>query len=171
VLAKHNVGFEIRGDRLALRGEERPLIEVGPPHPDIGEQAGELIRDSLSRAEELLQQRRGREAVQESLWLMETASTAFKGMETEKGTVEGRYFNEIVKELRGTQDDTLDHVLRWVATLHSYLSSPTGGGVRHGLDLSEGAAITENAARLVCNLIRSYVGFLLVEHERMTRRE
>jgi hypothetical protein len=55
-------------------------------------------------------------------------------------------------------------------SVHGYLSSPTGGGVRHGLDLQEGVQVSENEARLFCNLIRSYVGFLLVEHERMARQ-
>ena len=41
--------------------------------------------------------------------------------------------------------------------------------MRHGLDLREGVPITDNEARLFCNLIRSYVGFLLTEHERMVK--
>lgn len=41
--------------------------------------------------------------------------------------------------------------------------------VRHGRDRQEGVQITPNEARLFCNLIRSYVSFLLCEHERMAR--
>jgi len=47
-------------------------------------------------------------------------------------------------------------------------SSPTGGGVRHGADLKAGLVMQENEARLYCNLIRSYITFLLAEHERLT---
>jgi hypothetical protein len=170
-LVKYDVGFEIRGDRLLLRGEAPPLIAVDAAPPTLAEKSAELIQQSLNRAEELLRQGKGREAVHQSLWLLETVSTAFKGLETENGTVEGRYFNRIVKELRAAErGGTLDRVLEWAVALHGYLSSPTGGGVRHGVDLSEGARMTENAARLFCNLIRSYVGFLLAEHERMSRK-
>jgi hypothetical protein len=171
VLMKHNIGYEIRGDALVLRGALPELVAVAIASPTLAEQSLALIRESLNRADDLVQQGKGREAVQESLWLLETVSTAFRGVETEKGTIAGRYFNKIVKELRGTQKSgTLDRVLEWVTTLHGYLSSPTGGGVRHGLDLSEGVAITDNAARLFCNLIRSYIAFLLVEREQLPKR-
>jgi hypothetical protein len=64
----------------------------------------------------------------------------------------------------------LRRVLDWIGGLHGYLSSPTGGGVRHGLDLDAGVPISDNEARLFCNLIRSYLSFLLVEHQRLVRR-
>ena len=53
--------------------------------------------------------------------------------------------------------------------LHGYLSSPTGGGVRHGVDLNEGLELGIVEARLYCNLIRSYLTFLIAEHERLQR--
>lgn len=62
---------------------------------------------------------------------------------------------------------TLERVIEWVTGLHGFLSSPTGGGVRHGMDLSEGVLIGPSEARLFCNLIRSYIGYLLTEHERL----
>lgn len=168
LLAKHNIGFEIRGDRLVLRGTEPELVEVHAAAPTLAEQSAQLIRESLQRASETLQQGRGREAVQESLWLLETVATAFRGLDTQAGSIEGQYFNQIVRELReANRGGTFDRVLQWAMGVHGYLSSPTGGGVRHGLDLNEGVQITENEARLFCNLIRSYVSFLLVEHERM----
>ena len=170
VLARHNIGFEIQGDQLILRGTEPPLVEVAAVAPTLAEQAAQMIRESLQRASEMLEQGRGREAVQESLWLLETVTTAFRGLDTQVGSIEGRYFNQIVRELRGANRGTsLDLVLQWVMGLHGYLSSPTGGGVRHGLDLQEGVRITTNEARLFCNLTRSYVGYLLSEYERMAR--
>lgn len=171
VLAKHNIGFEIRGDRLILRGTQPQLVEVGTAATrTLAEQSVQLIQESLQRASELLQQGRGREAVQESLWLLETVTTAFRGLDTQTGSIEGQYFNQIVRELRaGNRGAALDRVLNWAMAVHGYLSSPTGGGVRHGLDLQDGVQVSENEARLFCNLIRSYVGFLLVEYERMVR--
>ncbi len=64
---------------------------------------------------------------------------------------------------------TLAQALRWAEQLHSHLSNPAGGGVRHGLDLKDGVQIDPNAARLFCNLIKSYIGYLLVEHERLAQ--
>jgi hypothetical protein len=102
--------------------------------------------------------------------LLETVTTAFRGVETATGTVEGKYFNQIVRELREVDSSaTLKRVLDWISGLHGFLSSPTGGGVRHGLDLDAGVQIGENEARLFCNLIRSYLSFLLIEHQRLAR--
>ncbi len=171
VLTKHNIGYEIRGDRLVLRGQEAPLVKVAAPPPTLAEQAVEVLQTSLNRAEELLQQGKWREAVQESLWLLETIATAFRGLQTDTGTIAGKYFNQIAKDLRAAnRGGTLDRVLEWATAVHGYLSSPTGGGVRHGLDLNEGVPIGDSEARLFCNLIRSYLSFLIVEHERLARR-
>jgi hypothetical protein len=172
LLVKHNVGYEIRPPRLEAReGAAAPIVAVAEAPPTLAERVVELLQVSLNRSEELLSQRRGREAVQETLWLLETVATAFRGLDTGVDKVEGRYFNQIVKELRrGKPGTTLDRVLDWLTALHGYLSSPSGGGVRHGLDLDEGVQISENEARLFCNLIRSYLSFLLIEHEQLARR-
>lgn len=109
-----------------------------------------------------------REAVQESLWVLETLATAFRGIEAGGEAVRGKYFNEIARDLkRVAKGSPLERVIDWVTTLHGFLSSPTGGGVRHGMDLSEGVSIGPSEARLFCNLIRSYIGYLLTEHERL----
>jgi hypothetical protein len=170
LLVKHNMGYEINEPRLVPREASAPLVPVEPRPITVAEQAADVLQTSLRRSEQLLAEGRGREAVQESLWLLESAATAFRGMETETGTVEGKYFNQIVKELRRSHPGTtLDRALEWLTALHGYLSSPTGGGVRHGLDVNNGVAITENEARLFCNLVRSYLSFLLVESERGRR--
>jgi hypothetical protein len=170
ILGKHGIGYVIKPPRLEPREEAAPVVSVAPPPPSLAERAVEILQKSLARSEQLLVQHRGREAVQESLWLLETVATAFRGIETATGTVEGKYFNAIVRELRDADPrGTLKRVLDWINGLHGYLSSPTGGGVRHGLDLNEGAEIGDNEARLFCNLIRSYLSFLLVEHQRLVR--
>src|SRR5271169_206431 len=69
---------------------------------------------------------RHRQAVQEILWLLETVSTAFQGLDTGVATAQGKYFNKIAEDLRKHhKGTTLDQVLTWVTTLHGYLSSPT----------------------------------------------
>lgn len=169
ICKKHGVGYEIRPPVLRLREEASPLIPVTEHPPTFSVQVLELYQASLKRSEELLYEGRGREAVQELLWLLETVATAFRSLETQGGKIEGKYFNAIVRELKKFYPgNTLGRVSEWVQSLHGYLSSPTGGGVRHGLDLREGIAINLSEARLFCNLIRSYLEFLLAAHKRLT---
>lgn len=101
---------------------------------------------------------------------MESVVTAFKGLSTGSATIEEKYFNKIAQELRTKKKGhTIEQVLAWLTTLHGYLSSPTGGGVRHGVDLKSGITVNPDEGRLYCNLIRSYVTFLMTEHDRMSR--
>lgn len=53
--------------------------------------------------------------------------------------------------------------------MHGYLSSPKGGGVRHGIDLNEGVQLDLHEARLFCNLTRSYISFLLAEYKAISK--
>jgi hypothetical protein len=166
VLRRHEVGLEIRPPDLIRvgKGSTRAVAQPAPP-PSLADQAGRVIQESLQRAEDLLTQGRPREAVQEMLWILESLVTAFRGAALPSGTVEGRYFNEIAKELReGARGTSLDRVVAWCVQLHGYLSSPTGGGVRHGMDLAVASPMTQEEGRLYVNLILSYVTFLMSEH-------
>lgn len=168
VLRKHNVGFEVRHPELIALESGTPAVPVPEAPPSLAQTAIEVYQTSLARGEQLLAEGRPREAVQELLWLLETVSTAFRGIETQLGTVAGKYFNQIARDLRAKHaGTTLDRVLEWVTALHGYLSSPSGGGVRHGLDLDSGVQVTPIEGRMYCNLIRSYIGYLLGEHERL----
>jgi hypothetical protein len=171
MLHKHNIGYEIRDHDLALREHAAPVIAVVEPPPTLAEMAVEVFQASLARSDELLSQGRSREAVQEVLWLLETTTTAFRGVETESGSIQGKYFNQIVRELRAKGGSaTLERALEWITSMHGYLSSPSGGGVRHGLDLKDGVEISRNEAQLFTNLIRSYLFYLTFEHERLSKR-
>lgn len=166
VLAKHNIGYEIRPPDLIARDLTTAAIPVMVEAPTMAEQARGTIEASLARSEELLLEGRGREAVQEILWLLETVSTALRGVDTESGKIVGKYFNVIIRDLRAKRPGTtLDQILSWVTAMHGFLSSPTGGGVRHGVDLSSNVAIDPQQARLFCNLTRSYIQFFLAEHQ------
>ena len=82
----------------------------------------------------------------------------------------GQYFNNIADELRRHhKGQTVEQAINWMKALHGYLSSPTGGGVRHGATLKADVTMLPHEARLFCNLIRSYLSFLLDEHERLSR--
>ncbi len=170
VLAKHKSGYEIRPPDLVGTDNLVTAIAVEEKPASLDEQAMEIIQQSLSQSEKFLSEGHGRQAVQEVLWLLETVSTAFQGLETDSGTIQGKYFNKIVEDLRRRkQGTTLDQILDWVTKLHGYLSSPTGGGIRHGAHLKAGIATSPGEARLFCNLIRSYISFLLAEHERLSK--
>jgi hypothetical protein len=160
VLSEHKVDFEIRPPNLIFRAGQLETVPIVEKLLSVDDRVNERIQGSLSESEKLLSEGRARLAVQEILWLLETVSTAFQGLGTGTGTVQGKYFNKIIGDLRkNNQGTTLDQVLNWMTTLHGYLSSPTGGGIRHGTHLKTGVETQPHEARLFCNLIRSYIGF------------
>ena len=168
VLAEQDAGFEIRPPDLVVT-RRYTSIAVPQHTPSLAEQAKALIAESLATADRLLDEHQGRRAVQEVLWLLETITTAFRSAGADEATIQGKYFNHIVREMgtrsRGTAQE---QILKWMTTLHGFLSSPTGGGVRHGQDLREGVAVELHEARLYCNLARSYIGYLIETHERLS---
>ena len=169
VLAQHNAGYEVQPPNLLARNPNAP-ISIPKHVRSLDEEVQEIIQQSLRQSDEYMNLGKGRQAVQEILWLLETVSTIYEGVAIGDGTVQGKYFNKIAEDLRRHQrGTTFEQVMNWATTLHGYLSSPTGGGVRHGANLKAGVAMQQNEARLFCNLIRSYITFLLAEHERLTR--
>lgn len=169
ILREHNIRLEIRPPRLVHVGEVVRVPAPEPP-PTLSEEASAIVNGAIQRAEQLLVEGRPREAVQEMLWILESIATTFRGITLPTGTIQGRYFNEIARELRtASRGTTLERVTEWATQLHGYLSSPTGGGVRHGLDLNSGVAVSQEGGRLFCNLIISYVTYLMAEHGRIHR--
>ena len=160
-------GYAIDPPRLIIGAVVSPVAV--PKHvPSLDVQANELIQRSLAQADELLKSGRWRQAVQESLWLLETVSTAFEGSSHGDGTVQGTYFNQIIGDLKKFhRGRLLGQVAKWMETLHGYLSAPGGGGVRHGTVLNDAYELSEGEARLICDLTRSYVSYLLHEHQRL----
>jgi hypothetical protein len=171
ILRDNNVPLEIAPPRLVRIEADARVPRPNPP-PTLAEGASAIIRESLQRAEDLLSQNHPREAVQEMLWILESITTTFRGVTLSTGTIQGRYFNNIARELRtANRGTTLDRVVEWCTQLHGYLSSPTGGGIRHGMDLRNGTAISPEEGRLFCNLILSYVTYLMAEYTRLYPRE
>jgi hypothetical protein len=171
ILNEKGVPFEIRPPNLIKVAQRRQAV-VAPaiPPPSLAENAAAVFEESSRRCETLLAEGRPREAVQEMLWMLESLATVFRGTTVGATEVRGRYFNEIARELRaGSPGTTFERVMEWCVQLHGFLSSPTGGGVRHGLDLRSGTPISQAEGRLFCNLVLSYVGFILSEHERLNR--
>lgn len=163
ILYEHEVPFEVRYPVLMVRHPQTPIV-VQAPEKSVGERAYALIHSSLNQADRLLLEQRPRQAVQEILWLLETVSTAFNGQESGAGTVEGKYFNDIIRTMRNHNPrSALAEALGWMTKMHGYLSSPGGGGVRHGTQLAADVSPTLREAHLYCNLTRSYINYLLAE--------
>lgn len=175
ILTERKAGYEIRPPHLIMTNSLEVIPALGE-HPaaehaaSLDQQAFEQISEALAKSEKLLAQGHDRPAVQEILWLLETVTTVFRGMEIKSGTIQGKYFNKIVGELRQHyRGSSVEQVLKWIDALHGFLSSPTGGGIRHGSDLKEGIALRPGEARLYCNLIRNYISFLLGEYQRIRK--
>jgi len=169
VLSSHNSGYQIQPPNL-ISTNLPEIIQAPEEVVSLDQEAQEIIQQSLKQSEQFLAEGHDRPAVQEILWLLETVSTAFQGLDTGEGSIQGKYFNKIADDLRRQyKGRTLDLVLDWVQRLHGYLSSPTGGGVRHGANLKTGIALQPNEARLFCNLIRSYISYLIAEHGRLSQ--
>lgn len=163
ILYEHELPYELRPPALLARHPQTP-IAVQAPERSVGEQAYALIHASLDQADRLLLEQRPRQAVQEILWLLETVATAFRGQESGTGTIEGKYFNEIVRNLRNhNRGSALAEALGWMSKMHGFLSSPGGGGVRHGTQLAADVSPSIREAHLYCNLTRSYINYLLAE--------
>jgi hypothetical protein len=169
VLARNGAGYQINGQELQATSSQ---LSIAPPErlPSLDEQALEIIQKSLKQSEEYLTAGQIRPAVQEILWLLETVSTLFQDLEVGENTVQAKYFNKIAQELRRhKKGTTLEQALDWATTLHGYLSSPSGGGVRHGANLKTGLTMQPHEARLFCNLIRSYINYLLSEYDQLRK--
>jgi hypothetical protein len=170
LLAAHRIGYRLNPPALDILGEAPALVEVVIPAATMGERAREVIRASLNTAAEHLERGNDRAAVMESLWLLDSITTLFSGIALPDGQVNGIYFNTIVSDLRRLQaGGALQQVVRWMETMYGYLSAPRGGQIRHGMNLSDEIQLNRNEARLYCNLIRSYIEYLLGEHDRLTR--
>ena len=169
VLAEHGVAYRIDPPEIVFVGDTGP-VPVPERFESLDEQAQRIIHEAFATAERLLGEGQPRQAVQEVLWLMETVSTAFRGVMVGDEEVVGKYFNKIAETLkRGSKGTMLEQALSWMTTMHGYLSSPTGGGVRHGMDLRDGVGVGPGEGRLLVNLVRSYVSYLVAEHARLTR--
>ena len=168
MLSDQNAGYQINPPNLVTTLEHFP-ISIPDQTPSLDAQATAIIDEAMQASDRAFAINNGRQAVQELLWLLETISTAFRGLEVPEGSIQGHYFNKIIGELRQSGQPHQNRILQWMMSLYGYLSSPTGGGVRHGVDLKDGLALDINEARLYCNLIRSYLTFLISEHERLTR--
>ena len=101
ILAKYETGYQVDPPQLHYHSGDLGPVEFAPDNLSLDEQAQEVIQKSLNQAERLLAQGNGRQAVQEVLWLLETVSTAFQGLQIDTGTIQGRFReNTLTKSLK-----------------------------------------------------------------------
>lgn len=167
ILSNARVGFQVAPPDLFAVGES-VSIPVPDDTPSLDRRAKDKIDEALVAVDHALREGKGRQAVLGLVWLLETISTAFRSPELAEQSIQGRYFSKIILELRDRGHDHQKQIFGWMRTLHGFLSSPTGGGIRHGVDLTHGTESGINEARLYCNLIRSYLTYLIAEHERIS---
>lgn len=169
VLAKHETHFRIEPPNLIHTAGMGPMSAPEIP-PTLEEEVQTLIKDSFDESKKLLAEGRYRLAVQELLWLLESVTTVFQGTGEGENTIKGKYFNDLVKDLRNkNRGKSLDMALKWLTELHGYLSAPSGGGIRHGMHLKEGVATTPEEARYYCDFIVNSISFLLAEYKKATK--
>jgi len=114
ILCEHEVPYEASQPAVLAR-HPQPHILVRTQQKSLSQRAHELIHAALDQADRLLVEQRPRQAVQEILWIFETVSRAFQGQESGSGTLEGKYFNEIIRDLRKRNcGSTLAETLRWM---------------------------------------------------------
>jgi hypothetical protein len=113
ILREHNVPFKFDPPKLVRVGTSAFVAPPQPP-PTLSDEASETVLASFHRAEALLNERRPREAVQEMLWILESIASVFRGVNLPMGPVQGRYFNEIAKELRASaRGTTFERAVDW----------------------------------------------------------
>lgn len=167
ILEETQSGYYIKSGTLFSSNTKKQL-----PDPEkkfnLNEEAHIIVQESLEVADSLLRDGRNRQAVQEILWLLETVSTGFTGVENDRIKIKGKYFSQIIKDIRNQNTNVQTQmILKSISELYGFLSSPKGGGIRHGSDISNPIYIDDNQARLYCNLIRSYIWYLLEEHKKI----
>lgn len=87
IAQRHAIGYIVEPPELCLRNS----VHVVPvPATALFDTVHEQFTESIERSEHLLREGRGREAIQNSLWLLESISTAFQDV-----GAEGHYFNKI----------------------------------------------------------------------------
>lgn len=164
-------GMTIEPPNLILFDEYLPIRVEKPV--TLSDTANALIDKHLNESENHLARGDNVAAVSAIFWLLETISTSFKGavVSDDGQVITGNYFSQIMKDLKNAnKGKTLEMIIKWIENLYGYLSSPTGGGVRHGGDISSNTVISNSEAKLFCDLARSYISYMLAEYDRIKQK-
>ena len=167
ILSDHKTRYQIDPPNL-VTNKQFILTSVPSQPTTLDFRRRARIEDAINASDRALTEVNVRPAVLEMLWALETTSTLFRDEEIHNENIDGDYFNEIIRSLQKRAKGHQKRILEWMMNLHGYLSSPRGGGIRHGVDLwEESSDLDINEARLICNLIRSYLTYLISEYERL----
>ena len=166
ILSEHETGYYIDPPKL-ITNSEHSLLRIQNQTPTLDSEYFPKIEDALRAADSALRKGNTRQAIQEMLWALESTSTLFRDEYFLNGKIHGDYFNKIIGSLQIQAKGHQKQILDWMMKLHGYLSSPKGGGIRHGVDLRDGLDLELNEARLFCDLLRSYLTYLISEYKRL----
>lgn len=166
ILSDHETGYYIDPPNL-ITNSAQVLTSVPYQPTMLDTEFYAKIEDALRAADSALGMGNYRQAIQDMLWALESTSTLFRDEQIQNQKISGDYFNKIIQSLKRHAQGHQKHILEWMMSLHGYLSSPRGGGIRHGVDLREGLDLEINEARLICDLLRSYLTYLISEYEHL----
>ena len=96
LIAESEVPYRIDPPELVFTGQEVAPVAVQNATPSLDKQALEVLHNAISTSEQMLAEGKGRQAVQEILWVLETIATAFRGLDTDT-------LSANVRETRSTQ--------------------------------------------------------------------
>jgi len=136
----------------------------------ISEGCRREIDASVDKAEILLANGDGRDAVREMVDLMETVTSAFQGREFGGRKFKGKNLSHVAKSLASLGDDEfIRHAMHEMERFYGLMSSRERG-VRHGKlweVLESGADIDILAAQLYCDMARAYMNFILATYDKI----
>jgi hypothetical protein len=119
-LSEHRVPFRIDPPMIVAADGSQP-VGVPAQFESLDQTAQQLVHESFATAERLLSEGPPRLAVQEVLWLLETVSTAFRGVTVGDEEIVAKYFNKIAVALKKQSKGTvLEQALEWMTTMHGY---------------------------------------------------
>ena len=167
ILSDTSSGYCIDPPRLVATNEITPEFVLEKPAPTTFLNTITILEYKLQCSEKALGEGNVRQAESEALWALETISTVFRDEHILDGKVRSNYFNHIIRDLKQCESESSHQtrILDWMMNLYGYLLSPTGGGVRHGVDLKEGVEFEIDEARLFCDLIRNYSTYLISKYK------
>jgi hypothetical protein len=163
ILFDHGVPYEIRPPELLARNPQTP-IPVQAPEKSIGERSVELVHASLVQADRLLLEQRHARPCRISSGSLRPCRLRSRG--SAPGPERSRANMSTTSSgtcAPSTPAARWPEALGWMTRMHGFLSSPSGGDVRHGTQLAADVSPTLKEAHLYCNLTRSYIGYLLAE--------
>ncbi len=170
VLSEQNTGFVIQPPNL-ISQDAQELINVSEEPLSLDQQAQEIIQQALAQSEKLCLKDMIGQPSRKFYGFSKLSPLPFRGSILTWGPFRGNTSIRSPMIYEGSIEEVRWRRFLTGSRLYTVICPrPTGGGIRHGTDLKAGIATQPNEARLFCNLIRSYIGYLIAEHKRLSNQ-